>query len=146
MHTSSGQTLTSRSIDSYLAVFRCDSFRSLTVSINKPFLSWMLLNAPKLTIQCDRLIMPRLPFKGLTLEPCSLTHLVLLCNAAIHRLFDCCVQLHDSAKRLLGKLKHLGLEYVEPCIAFGPLMVPFVENLIVFLGAQLDMLEIHVIT
>jgi hypothetical protein len=109
----------------------------------------MLLNAPKLTIQCDRLIMLRLPFKGLTLEPCSLTHLVLLGIAAIHRLFEFCAQLPDSAKRLLqweAGAPWIGLEYVEPCTTFGPLMVPFVENLIVFLGAQLDVLEIHVIT
>jgi hypothetical protein len=136
--------LSSRSINSFLAVIQCDSFRSLVVSVSEPIPSWMLPSASNLTISCVGPIMLPLLFTGPILEPCSLTHLVLRNNATIQLMGEFCVQEPDSAEALLRQLDHLELEYVEPCAPFEPAIAPFIEDLLVFPGTQLKVLDLHI--
>ncbi|KAF7784944.1 hypothetical protein Agabi119p4_1109 [Agaricus bisporus var. burnettii] len=133
-----------KSIDAFLTVFRRDAFRSLEVSVHKPLPSWMLLQGLQLTIHHIGRIIPPPEFeKPVPNFQSSLTHLVLLGNA-VQRTAEFCLQQRNLAKILLRKLTHLVLEYAETHVIFAPPMAPFVENLLIFSGSQLEALEIRV--
>jgi hypothetical protein len=139
--------VSSSSIGAFLTVFRRDTFRSLEVSVHKPLPSWMLLQglcvASELVVHyIGRILPPESP--ELLPYQCSLTHLVLFGNAAVKRTAEFCLEQRDLAKILLQHVVYLVLEYGETHAAFGPAISPYAEMLVVFLGPQLEELDIRV--
>jgi hypothetical protein len=140
--------VSSETLDAFRTVFRRKSFGSLTVSVDKPFPSWMLLYgacvASQLTVFSVGCIMPPPETAELVPYQCSLTCLMLSGNAAVTPVAEFCQQQRNLARDLLRNVVHLVLEYEQTYTSLGPSVIQCAEILLGFLAPQLEVLDLCV--